>query len=141
MKSRILTLRSASCFVTRASLSCIIANRRSMSRSARLPYPAAMSHAAGPTVTTERLTLRRWRDEDREPFAALNADPVVMRFFPSPLTREQSDRLVERFEARIADDGIGQWAVERREDGRFLGFTGLASADFEAAFTPAVEVG
>ncbi len=100
-----------------------------------------MSHADGPTLTTERLTLRRWRDEDREPFAALNSDPEVMRFFPSPLISEQSDRLIDRFEAGFDAEGIGQWAVERREDGRFLGFTGLAAADFGAVFTPAIEVG
>jgi len=112
-----------------------------MSRQTIAAYPAAMASMDGPTITTDRLVLRRWRDEDRGPFAALNADPDVMRFFPRPLTREESDRLIERVEARFESDGIGLWAVERREDGRFLGFTGLAPATFEASFTPAVEVG
>jgi RimJ/RimL family protein N-acetyltransferase len=95
----------------------------------------------GPTIKTARLVLRRWRDEDREPFAALNADPEVMRYFPRPLTRDESGRFIDRIEARFEADGIGQWAVERREDGRFLGFTGLGPATFEAWFTPAIEVG
>jgi RimJ/RimL family protein N-acetyltransferase len=95
----------------------------------------------GPTITTARLVLRRWRDDDRAPFAAMNADPDVMRYFPRPLTREESDRLMERIEARFEDERIGQWAVEHRQDGRFLGFTGLAPATFEASFTPAIEVG
>jgi RimJ/RimL family protein N-acetyltransferase len=95
----------------------------------------------GPTIETDRLILRRWRDEDREPFAALNADPEVMRYFPRALTRAESDRFVDRIEARFETDGIGQWAVERREDGRFLGFTGLAPATFQASFTPTIEVG
>jgi RimJ/RimL family protein N-acetyltransferase len=100
-----------------------------------------MSSSDGPAITTDRLVLRRWRDEDREPFAALNADPDVMRYFPRVLTRQESDGLIERIEARFEGQGIGLWAVERREDGRFLGFTGLAPASFEAAFTPAIEVG
>jgi uncharacterized membrane protein YkvA (DUF1232 family) len=100
-----------------------------------------MSPILAPTIGTARLVLRRWRDEDRDPFAAMNADPEVMRYFPRPLTRDESDSLVDRIEARFEADGIGQWAVERREDGRFLGFTGLAPATFEAWFTPTIEVG
>ncbi|MFL5714658.1 MAG: GNAT family N-acetyltransferase, partial [Chloroflexota bacterium] len=79
--------------------------------------------------------------EDREPFAALNGDAEVMRYFPRLLTHEESDAFVDRIEARFDSDGIGQWAVERRVDAEFLGFTGLAPATFEASFTPAIEVG
>jgi len=100
-----------------------------------------MPRSDGPTITTERLLLRRWCEADREPFAAMNADPEVMRYFPSPLSSDESDRLMDRIEARFETDGIAQWAVARREDGMFLGFTGLAPATFEAAFTPAIEVG
>lgn len=92
-------------------------------------------------LVTERLLLRRWRGEDRDPFAALNADPVVMEHFPAPLTRAQSDDLADRIEAHLDEHGWGLWAVEVRETGRFCGFTGLAPATFEAPFTPAVEVG
>jgi RimJ/RimL family protein N-acetyltransferase len=112
-----------------------------MSRKTAGPILPSVPRTDGPTITTARLVLRRWRDEDREPFAALNADPEVMRYFPRLLTREESDRFIERIEARFEADGFGQWAVERREDGRFLGFTGLAPASFEASFTPAIEVG
>ncbi len=49
-------------------------------------------------VRTERLLLRRWRDEDRPIFAAINADPDVMRYFPGNLTREQSDALADSIE-------------------------------------------
>jgi ribosomal-protein-alanine N-acetyltransferase len=90
---------------------------------------------------TERLVLRRWRDEDRAPFAALNADPVVMEHFPAPLTREESDATVDRIEDEFASNGFGLWAVEVRATGEFVGFTGLAVPRFEAFFTPAVEVG
>jgi RimJ/RimL family protein N-acetyltransferase len=93
------------------------------------------------SLSTERLILRRWRESDCEPFARLNADPEVMRHFQKSLTREESDAFVDRIETRFDERGYGLWAVERREDGVFLGFTGLAYQTFEASFTPCVEVG
>ena len=78
-------------------------------------------------LCTERLVLRPWRDEDREPFAALNADPEVMAHFPGVLTREQSDALADRIATHFAVHGYGLWAVEAQ--GRFVGFTGLAWSD------------
>ncbi|WP_432562676.1 GNAT family N-acetyltransferase [Kineococcus sp. SYSU DK003] len=81
-------------------------------------------------LSTSRLLLRRWTASDREPLAALNADPEVMRYFPSVLDREASDRLADYadgcFETLSAGgQPFGLTAVERRADGRFLGFTGL----------------
>ena len=90
-------------------------------------------------LRTERLLLRGWRESDREPFAALNADAEVMRYFPAPLSRAESDALAERASAFLAERSWGLWAVER--DGVFLGFTGLAEPRFDAHFTPAVEIG
>jgi ribosomal-protein-alanine N-acetyltransferase len=90
---------------------------------------------------TERLIMRAWREEDLEPFAALNADPVVMEFFPSVLTRQESDALVSRITAQLDTLGYGLWALEVAETGEFIGFTGLAVQTFPAHFTPAVEVG
>lgn len=94
-----------------------------------------------PELTTDRLLLRHWQASDRAPFAALNADPVVMRYFPEPLTRQASDHLADLIEAAIEREGWGLWALEERASGRFLGFTGLARTTFQASFTPAVEVG
>jgi RimJ/RimL family protein N-acetyltransferase len=74
---------------------------------------------------TERLILRRWTDSDREPFAALNADEEVRRYFVGVLTREESDASIDRFEAGFDSRGYGLWAVERRDTGEFIGFTGL----------------
>ena len=92
-------------------------------------------------VQTPRLLLRRWRDRDRAPFAALNADPEVMRHFPAPLTRAESDALVDRIEAGFEREGFGWWALEVRVTGAFAGFAGLGRVGFEAPFTPAIEVG
>jgi len=83
--------------------------------------------------------MRRWRDADREPFAALNADPEVMEHFPNRLTREESDALVDRIEAAFDEQGYGLWAVVA-ESG-FIGFVGLQPVRFTAHFTPAVEIG
>ena len=76
-------------------------------------------------IRTERLLMRRWRRSDREPLAALNADPEVMRHFPAPLDRVQSDTAVDRYEELFENNGFGLWALERAADGTFLGFTGL----------------
>lgn len=95
-----------------------------------------------PTVLrTDRLVLRDWVDEDLAPFAELNCDPDVMRFFRAPLERAQSDALAERIRTRLHDDGWGLWAVEEVDGAPFIGFVGLARPNFEAHFTPAVEVG
>jgi RimJ/RimL family protein N-acetyltransferase len=95
----------------------------------------------GPTLTTDRLVLRRWREDDREPFAALNADPAVMEHFLHPLTREESDSFVDRIEAEFDACGYGLWAVEVPGHAPFIGFVGLHRVPFDAPFTPAVEVG
>lgn len=78
-------------------------------------------------IRTERLRLREWRDADLEPWAALNADPVVMEHFPSTLTRSESDAVVTRVRAHFAEHGYGLWAVD--VDGDFAGFTGLQWTD------------
>ncbi len=69
--------------------------------------------------------MRRWLDADREPFAALNGDPETMRYFPSTIDRAASDAFVEVIEARFEIHGHGLWALEVRQTGQFIGFTGL----------------
>lgn len=91
-------------------------------------------------IRTRRLILRRWRKQDREPFAVMNADPEVMEHFPARLTRDESDALIDRLEAGFEERGFGLWALEIAETGQFIGFTGLSVPRFQAHFTPAVEV-
>jgi len=85
--------------------------------------------------------LRRWRESDRGPLRNLNADVRVMEFMPKLLTWDESDRLMKRFEGHLEEHGFGLYAVELRENQRFVGFLGLAVPDFTAAFTPCVEIG
>ncbi|MGA7925319.1 MAG: GNAT family N-acetyltransferase [Candidatus Sulfotelmatobacter sp.] len=92
-------------------------------------------------ISTERLVLRQWRDSDREAFAHMNADPRVMEFMPSVLSTEESDALADRIEAHFRQHGFGLCAVERRQDGSFIGFIGLSVPTFVAPFTPCVEIG
>jgi RimJ/RimL family protein N-acetyltransferase len=94
-----------------------------------------------PHVRSERLLLRPWRDDDLEPFAALNADPIVMEFFPSALSRAESDVKAGRIRAHFAREGFGLWALEltggAATPAPFIGFTGLA----RPGFMPGVEIG
>ena len=90
-------------------------------------------------ISTERLLLREWREDDRDAWAALNADPEVMEFFPNVLDRHQSDAAFDRIAATLDERGWGLWAADL--DGRFVGFTGLAVPRFVAPFMPTVEIG
>lgn len=92
-------------------------------------------------LQTPRLLLRPWRDEDLAPYAALNADPEVMRHFPALLSREESDAQAERIRANFEARGWGLWAVEVKGGAPFIGFVGLAVPGFEAPFMPATEIG
>lgn len=74
---------------------------------------------------TERLVLRRWRDEDAPTFAAINADPEVMRYVGGVLDRAGSDALLARLREGWRSDGYGRAAVEDAESGELLGFVGL----------------
>jgi ribosomal-protein-alanine N-acetyltransferase len=94
-----------------------------------------------PTLHTKRLLLRRWTDDDRILLAAINSDHEVMRYRFAPLDRQQSDELIDEIESCFDKHGFGLWAVERRQDGLLLGFTGLAISDFDAPFCPAIDIG
>jgi RimJ/RimL family protein N-acetyltransferase len=93
------------------------------------------------SMCTPRLILRPWRPEDVEPFAAMNADPLTMRFMPGVLTREQSEELLALFGAHHRLHGFGVWALEVPGVAPFIGYTGLQRVGFAAPFAPAVEIG
>ena len=94
-----------------------------------------------PEIETDRLLLRAFTSADRQPFAAMNADPEVMIYMSRSLDRSGSDLFLARIQDHWDAHGFGLWAIERRDDGAFLGFAGLSAPSFEALFMPAVEVG
>jgi RimJ/RimL family protein N-acetyltransferase len=100
-----------------------------------------MSAEALPELRTPRLYLRQWQPADLEPFARMNADSAVMEYFPTLLTREQSDAIVARTEQLFRERGFGLWALEVPGVAPFAGFVGLSVPRFAAHFTPCVEVG
>src|ERR1051326_9408990 len=100
---------------------------------------AAMSAVA--TLSGDRSVLRPWGDADRDAFASLNADARVMEFFRSPLSRAESDAMVDYLQAHLDKRGFSLWAVEVPGEAPFIGFTGLLVPGFSAHFTPCVEIG
>jgi RimJ/RimL family protein N-acetyltransferase len=91
-------------------------------------------------IRTERLLMRRWRDEDREPFAALNADPAVMEHYQGTTRRDRSDAFIDRIEVWWDEHGWGLWAIEVPGVAPFIGYVGLWPADYVTG-EPMVEVG
>ncbi|MGA2341568.1 MAG: GNAT family N-acetyltransferase [Steroidobacteraceae bacterium] len=89
---------------------------------------------------TQRLLLRQWRAADRQPFAALNADPIVMAHFPAPRTREESDAMADRCERLIGERGWGAWASEIKATGEFIGCVGLNIPQHDLPVSPCVEI-
>ncbi|MFF0223675.1 GNAT family N-acetyltransferase [Streptomyces sp. NPDC004629] len=94
-------------------------------------------------METARLVLRRWRDEDLEPLAAVNADPEVMRWIGDGSTRDTAQTLagIEAMERQWEANGFGLFAVEVRSTGELAGFTGLSVPEYLPEVMPAVEVG
>ncbi len=79
-----------------------------------------------PRLETERLVLREWRNEDFEPLAAFLADPEVMRYLGGhTIARNDAWRNMARTIGHWYLRGFGVWAVERKEDGAFIGRVGL----------------
>ncbi len=92
-------------------------------------------------LTTSRLLLRQWREEDLAPFAAMNTDPRVVESLYYALSRDESDAMVARIRAQFAERGYGLWAVEEIGGAPFIGTVGLSVPRIVLPFTPCVEVG
>lgn len=92
-------------------------------------------------INTPRLLLRQWRESDRQPYADLNADPIVMKFFPNMFSREQCDATIDFWKSQIAEQGWGNWAVENIATREFIGFVGLSVPRRVLPFSPCVEIG
>ena len=93
------------------------------------------------TLTSERLILRRWRDEDLDPLFAINGDPESMRYFAATMNRAESDAWAARLRAHFAEHGWGKWVLAERGGADFVGVVGLMTIPWQASFTPAIEIG
>jgi ribosomal-protein-alanine N-acetyltransferase len=92
-------------------------------------------------IETSRLILRSWTDKDRQPFAEMCDDPVLMEYLLPIASREASDGWIDGQMVYLTKHGFCFWAVEAKKDGAFVGAVGLVQVGYEAHFTPAVEVG
>jgi RimJ/RimL family protein N-acetyltransferase len=96
-------------------------------------------------LRTERLLLRRWRESDEAPMAAINRDPEVARFLNRPVDEAAVEGFLGLMTGHWEKYGFGPWVVESAEPetaGRFLGFAGLAHVPpFLAAAGPLPELG
>ena len=92
-------------------------------------------------INTKRLLLRTWRPEDVRPYWLINQDQKVLEFLPGPLSLEQIETFIDGANRQQELKGYCLWAVELKETGALLGFVGLQYIDYEARFTPAVEIG
>src|SRR3989338_3153567 len=99
-----------------------------------MPNPTAI-------IQTERLILRQWCDQDIDPYIKLNADPRVMEFFPDTWRQEESDTSLQTARNHIEKYGWGKWAVSLLETDEFIGRIGLEEVDFQASFSPKIELG
>lgn len=97
-----------------------------------------------PTLETERLRLRPWRDDDLDAYAALCADPEVMRWLGAkgtPLTRDETRDQLDGFRRRWADEDFGLWCAAPKDTDECIGFIGLAVPRFIPEILPCVEIG
>ncbi|KZK80954.1 hypothetical protein PsW64_02635 [Pseudovibrio sp. W64] len=96
-----------------------------------------------PRIETERLVLRKWEVRDLEGLVQMNADPLVMEFFPAVMSQQDSERMFERLIVKQVKYGFGTPVVEERASGRFLGLCGLGIPTYPEPlpFDPCVEIG
>lgn len=92
-------------------------------------------------IETPRLILRDWKEEDIPVFVRMNANPHVMEFFLNSLSPEESLAFYQRIQNEFQIYGFGLYAVERKEDHVFMGYTGLHQITFDVDFAPGIEIG
>lgn len=90
-------------------------------------------------LVTERLGLRQWVAADLQPFIDMNADPVVMKYFPATLTSSETTAMLQRIRHHFDIHHFGLFAVENKATQEFIGFTGFAIPAFKSFFTPVLK--
>jgi RimJ/RimL family protein N-acetyltransferase len=90
---------------------------------------------------SRRLGFRNWLESDTEKLAAINADEEVMAFFPSTRTRQETENFISRMQHQYSKKGYCYFAIDNLEDDAFIGFIGLSEQNYEADFTPCIDIG
>ena len=93
-----------------------------------------------PVISTPRLILRAWTDQDLDAFAEIQADPIVMQHFTMTMSRDETSQMLKRICEHFDKHGFGWWAAALKDTGRFIGYIGLSIPQYEMKFTPCVEV-
>ena len=91
-------------------------------------------------IETDRLILRRWRDADRAPYAAMMADPEVGDWLGGAVTGADADAQIDRAESELETSGWGYLALERKADGAFVGRAGLRPIYDHLPLAPGIEI-
>lgn len=116
-------------------------------------------------LETERLILRTWIDTDlasmhainqdpqvmqhlfalqnigSEPMHAISQDPKAIEYFLSVQDLDNTKQFIEKICNHYKKQGFSLYATVRKDNHEFIGFVGLFTADFQAPFTPAIEIG
>lgn len=90
---------------------------------------------------SKRLGFRNWIENDKPKMALINADPKVMEFFPCTLNKEQTEQFIDRMQSQFYKNGFCYFALDKLENNEFIGFIGISEQNFEADFTPCVDIG
>lgn len=90
---------------------------------------------------SERLGFRNWNENDKPKMGIINSDPKVMEHFPSIPTSDQTNQFIDRMKQQFSKNGFCYFAVDKLENGEFIGFIGIAEQNFESDFTPCVDIG
>jgi RimJ/RimL family protein N-acetyltransferase len=92
-------------------------------------------------IETERLILRRWKESDLEPFAAINRDPKVMATLGALRTLDETKAFIGRIQKGFEDNGYGLYATEVKETGEMIGYVGCIHLPPDMPITPRLEIG
>jgi RimJ/RimL family protein N-acetyltransferase len=89
-------------------------------------------------ITTERLLMRTWRDDDAEPLAKMHESPEMMRFLGAPMTHAQTREMLTRMRTHWETRGFGVFALQHQNE--LVGMCGIIVPRWESRFQPCVEI-
>lgn len=92
-------------------------------------------------IESPRLLLRSWKESDNDALIKMNLDLLVMKYFPQLISPEETFNQIQRIKQHFVEFNYGLFALELKQENRFIGFTGFSHPQFNSFFTPCVEIG